>query len=167
MFNFLKEPVTESGITTKIGKIEDLEFRNRMCFAFSRSVAIEIKERACWQCEVTGKRYEDGWRLDASHKYTHDRNDPRYNDPDNGICLCLEEHLKQHIELYWDSIEHGTEQYRDWAYHSLRLIARRAYIDGLRSLDHYAEFPSDIIDDRDTVVEILSENGLDPKQLLI
>jgi hypothetical protein len=167
MFNFLKEPVTESGIKMRLDNMENEDFRNNMHFAFGRQVAIEIKEKAGWQCEVTGKRYEDGWKLDASHKYTHDKRNPRYNDPDNGICLCLEEHLKQHIELYWDAIENGTDEYMDWAFHSVRLIARRCYREGLRTLDHYAEVPSDIVDDRDVVVEILLEGGLDAKEIII
>lgn len=169
MFKNGLEPVTESGIIfgkNQIGGVEDL-LKNRMSFAFSRRVAYEIKEGASWTCEISGKRAEDGWKMDAGHRYTHDKKDPRYNDPANGMCICLEEHLKQHIDLYNEALCSDNDEYIDWAYHSVRLIARRAYIDGLRSLDHYAEVPLDIIDDRDTVIEILNDYGLNPEELIL
>ena len=167
MFNKGLEPVTDSGcIFNKIERIEDIP-QNRMSFAFSKRVAYEIKDGACWTCEISGKKAKDGWKMDAGHRYTHDKKDPRYNNPENGMCICLEEHLKQHIELYQEALCIGDEAYIDWAYHSTRLIARRCYREGLRTLDHYAESPLDIIDDRDTVVGILTDNDLNPSALIL
>ena len=166
MIKFELEPVTDSG---HIKKFESQKLSTeQFSFAFGKATAVEIKNRANWICEVSGRRYEDGWKMDASHRYTHDKNDPKYNDPDNGICLSLPEHLKQHIDIYKDSLLNGyTQDYKDWARASVQLIARRSYRDGLRTLDHYAAVPLDIIDDRDLVIEILTDNDLDPAEFIL
>lgn len=156
------EPVTEEGLILNGHNFEqeDSRLEERMSKAFSKKVAYGIKRNADWRCEVSGREMGDGWKCDAAHRYTHDKRDPRYNDPKNGICLSILEHLKQHIGIYFDALENGSQEYIDWAKASLRLISKRAYSQGLRTLGHYQEVPLDITDDRDAVIETLYEHGV-------
>jgi len=130
-------------------------------FAFSPMVAKEVKNKAGWTCEKTGRRASDGWRMEACHD-NHDKNNPYYNNEVNGRCFCLSAHLEQHVRI----LQTCPEYMRSWADVSVHLIAKRAYSKGLRYEKHYYENPLDIIDDRDEVVAILMELGLDPEEYI-
>jgi hypothetical protein len=64
--------------------------------AFSPASRRKIGERDNWTCQVTGKRFQDGWVVHMAHK-NHDKSRADYDDPDNGITLAVEAHLAQHI----------------------------------------------------------------------
>jgi len=156
---FELEPVTPSGFNMPIPE-EQSEYVTQ--FAFSRDIAREVKDRADWECEETGRKASDGWRMEACHK-NHDKNYPYYNHPDNGNCLCLLAHLEDHITL----LERTKPHKRKWAYRSVQLIAKRAYFDGQRTQEHYFNNPLDIIDDREEIVEMLSNYGLKPEEFIL
>lgn len=67
--------------------------------AFSFDVRRQIGKRANWHCEEDGceKSFQTGWMVQAAHKRNHHkRDDPLYNDPSSGRCLCIEHHLQEH-----------------------------------------------------------------------
>ena len=155
---FELEPVTPSGFNMPIPE-EQSEYVTQ--FAFSRDVAQNIKRQADWTCEETGKKAADGWRLEAAHD-CHNKHYPYYNNEVNGKCLCIASHLKQHIKI----LETCPAHMKGWAKASIKLIAKRAFTEGLRYSKHYFEYPLDIIDDRDEVVNILVDGGLDPEEYI-
>ena len=160
---FELEPVTDTGLILNGQNIDHEEIRENISeFAFSASIARQIKERVGWECEETGRKAEDGWRLEAAHD-CHERNNPYYNNPCNGRCLCISAHLQQHIKILETAPDHREE----WAYRSVQLIAKRAYSKGLRTEEHYFDKPLDIIDDRDEVVDILRSNNLEPEEFIL
>ena len=63
--------------------------------AFSIESRKEIGKRDNWTCQVCGKKFQDGWLVDAAH-YDHDKTKENYNNPKNGRILCLDDHLKEH-----------------------------------------------------------------------
>ena len=74
-----------------------------LCFAlttaFSTPVRKEIGQRDRWTCMDCGKKFSDGWMVHAAHlSEHHHKSDPLYDDPESGIILCVECHLKQHQE---------------------------------------------------------------------
>jgi hypothetical protein len=80
--------------------------------AFSRrsKEAIKRRDQVCVICGSTE-------HLEAAH-LDHDRQNPRYDDPSNGVLLCTEHHLKDHIN------RHGrnglTREANEWAIESLK-----------------------------------------------
>ena len=72
---FEQEPITPEGFNMEIPE-EKQEYISQ--FAFSRDVAREIKDNADWECEETGRKASDGWKMEACHK-NHDKNYPYYN----------------------------------------------------------------------------------------
>jgi hypothetical protein len=64
-------------------------------FAFSKSSARKIGQRAGWKSEISGKSFWDGWSLQMAH-FNHDKSNPNYDKPESGICVTVEEHLKMH-----------------------------------------------------------------------
>jgi len=65
--------------------------------AFSKKSAREIGKRAGWKSEISGKSFWDGWVLHMAHK-NHDKSSPLYDDPSQGVCVTVEEHLEMHEE---------------------------------------------------------------------
>lgn len=66
--------------------------------AFSRNTKRLIVERAIEKygrpaSEISGR---DDMPLQAAH-IDHDRSNPHYDDPDNGVLMTIDEHLKDHI----------------------------------------------------------------------
>lgn len=96
-------------------------------FAFHPSVAREIKERDKYTC-LCGQGRRDGVRLHAAHK-DHDRNNPYYNNPENGTCLCVECHLREHISLLLKADDNDI----NWAWHSVRLLAQGVWDDSFHT----------------------------------
>lgn len=68
--------------------------------AFSRPVRQEIGERDNWTCQNCGKRFQDGWMVQAAH-YDHDKRKPTYDDPNTGRILCTLCHIQ-------DELDHGN-----------------------------------------------------------
>lgn len=65
--------------------------------AFSRSVRHEIGERDHWTCQESGYK----GALEAAH-FSHNKNDPAYNTPENGRMLAPKFHYLDHYN------RHGT-----------------------------------------------------------
>lgn len=65
--------------------------------AFSPDVRQKMFARDQGECQECGKRFRDGWLLDCAH-FDHDHASSNYNSVDNGRVLCLEDHLKDHLE---------------------------------------------------------------------
>lgn len=62
-------------------------------FAFTRKVRQEIWKRDGGRCVECGTTQH----LQCAH-YDHNRDNPWYNDPDNGRLLCVKHHLEDHID---------------------------------------------------------------------
>lgn len=62
--------------------------------AFSRAVRRQIWDRAGGVSELSGR---SDWPRECAH-YDHDRDNPDYNNPDNGILLLRNEHYMQHVD---------------------------------------------------------------------
>ena len=60
-------------------------------FAFTRAVRRQIWERDGGVCQVCGSTEH----LNCAH-YDHNRDNPWYNDPENGRLLCELDHLREH-----------------------------------------------------------------------
>lgn len=117
---------------------------------FSYESRKEIGAREKWTCEDCGRRFQDGFMVDASHN-CHDR-DENYDNPDNGCIQCLHCHLVRHIEIMQD-------EESDWSVQSVRLIAMRAYNNGLHTYNYSTE--ETLVNDRNEVIELLESYGLD------
>lgn len=66
--------------------------------AFSLDTRKKIFKRDQGECVDCGKRFADGWLMDASH-YDHDHSSSEYDSADNGRVQCLDDHLKYHEQL--------------------------------------------------------------------
>lgn len=71
-------------------------------FAFSRPVRQEIGKRDNWTCQNCGKKFSDGWMVQAAH-YDHDRNKKDYDRPESGRILCTQCHID-------DELKRGSKQ---------------------------------------------------------
>lgn len=86
--------------------------------AFSRPVRQEIGERDNWTCQNCGKRFSDGWMVQAAH-YDHDKRKSTYDDPNNGRILCTGCHIDdelQHGNKHAASLLRRTQTIRTWSW---------------------------------------------------
>lgn len=70
--------------------------------AFSRPVRQEIGKRDGWTCQNCGKKFSDGWHVQAAH-YNHNRFSRNYDNPNNGRILCTQCHID-------DELKRGSKQ---------------------------------------------------------
>lgn len=122
---------------------------------FSLESRKEIGKRERWTCCQCGRSFHEGWMVDASH-IDHEHNDS-YDDPNNGEIRCLICHLEYHIDLM-------QQLDNNWSIQSVRLIASRAYQNGLHTYKETTE--ETLCDDRNEVVTILQNYGLDTDYFL-
>lgn len=120
--------VERSGISTEPerGRFAPLFFYGVMAgvgllltqFAFTRGVRRQIWERDGGVCQVCGSTEH----LNCAH-WDHNRDNPWYNDPENGRLLCVADHLRDHIERAGSNglLPHHNE----WA---IQKLAERAYV---------------------------------------
>lgn len=69
-------------------------------WAFSTRVRKEIGRRDRWECQWEGgcdRSFKDGYMVQAAH-YDHDKNNPDYDNPNNGRILCNLHHAKEELE---------------------------------------------------------------------
>jgi len=131
--------------------------------AFSKAQAVEIGKRDRWRCQIIGckNRFQDGFLVDIAHIVDgkidfHGDN----SSLQNGKTLCLIHHLDQHLyELHLDNNS-------SFKFQSVRLIAQRAYRNGLMTARYYQSHPTQIIEDRDKIVELISSYGFNPSDFL-
>lgn len=74
--------------------------------AFSAAIRKIVGYRDNWTCQweegcTLGKdgmpaRFQDGFMVDAAHK-DHDASSEAYDDPNNGLILCLTHHYLDHL----------------------------------------------------------------------
>lgn len=84
-------------------------------FAFSRGSREEVLRRADYCCEDCGASYTNT-PLEAAH-IDHSRDNPEYDNPDNGRALCVLDHLKDHIQRAGSN---GlSNRHNNWAIKSL------------------------------------------------
>jgi hypothetical protein len=141
----LKEPVTNSGIELPVPDRIDKHFTE---FAFHPSVAREIKERDNYTC-LCGQGKKEGLKLHASHK-DHNKNNPYYNNPENGTTLCIECHLREHIYL----LQKANEDDVNWAWHSVRLLAQGVWDDSFHTKGYRYLHGDTLEEDREKLVNI-------------
>lgn len=57
-----------------------------------------IGRRDRWTCQEPdcGKSFQDGWMVQAAHYDDSDKEDPGYDDIDNGRILCIDHHRDDH-----------------------------------------------------------------------
>lgn len=144
-------------------------------FAFSKNVARDIYWMYDGECQDTGVRAGDGYRLDIAHYPPNhfDRWSPdvrvrhRYNEAKSGRPLWIPSHLTEHIGItvreIWPNrprilYGHDTQQ---WAEESLKLIATRAWLEGYMKTDFYREHPATFEDHREHLVSTFEEYDLD------
>lgn len=63
--------------------------------AFTRPVRQQIIERDGGKCVICGSTSH----LEAAH-IDHNKANPRYNDTSNGRVLCVDDHLKDHVNRH-------------------------------------------------------------------
>jgi hypothetical protein len=148
----LKRPVTTNGFELPVPDRIDQHYRE---FAFHPSVAREIKERDRYKC-LCGNSRKEGYKLHASHK-DHDKNNPYYNNPDNGTCLCVECHLREHIHL----LQEASDDDINWAWHSVRLLAQGVWDDSFHTRGYRFKYGDTLEDDRQHLVGVFDSYDLD------
>jgi CDGSH-type Zn-finger protein len=127
-FNFLGSFKTYPN--TPVPKSEEIQPITHL-EAFSGHSATVIKERDNYTCRC-GRSQHKGYYVDASHQ-NHDKKDPYYNNPDNGITECVVHHLAHHLQILQD-IQSGESNLNEaWAKCSVGLIARRIWKEGIRT----------------------------------
>lgn len=135
--------------------------------AFAPEIAKRIGIRDRWTCKVSGRRFQDGWLVDAMH-IDHDKSKPHYGYEWNGVIGCRTVHLENHIKQW---LGFGYED----DYHAVRLLATRnyGYIDesgkvtaGLRTYLVYGENPELIYEDRLETCNTLRKYELDPADFI-
>ncbi len=81
--------------------------------AFSLKIRDIIKKRDGYKCRFCGSTEH----IECGH-IDHNKNNPRYNDASNGFTVCVEDHLKDHIN------RHGrnglTKKQNEWAIERLK-----------------------------------------------
>ena len=101
----------EIGLLSYAGEFLVSEYN--ACRAFSRGTRSKIVERDNHQCVVCGATDH----LEAAH-YDHNKNNPNYDNPNNGRTLCTQDHLLDHIN------RHGsngiTKRQNEWAIEQLK-----------------------------------------------
>lgn len=84
---------------------------NMVTASFTAYVKQEIRKRDEYKCLRCGEIEN----LECSHK-NHSRNNPRYNDPDNGELLCALHHYLYHLAYKDDPRLIGlSKRENDWA----------------------------------------------------
>lgn len=131
------------------------ELEGPMEFAFHSRTAKFIKERDNWTC-LCGEGRKEGLRVQAAHK-DHDKKNPYYYHPDNGITLCMECHLREHIGL----LNEADYDSFDWAWHSVRLLAQDVWKNSFHTLHYRFNNPEILEDDRMKLAEVFDNNDLD------
>ncbi len=99
--------------------------------AFSNGVANEIKDRDKHTCRC-GRSLHDGWYIDASH-LDHDKKNPYYNHPDNGVTSCKIHHLERHLQILKDIWMGNSQINEHWANSAIRLLVGGMWYHGLNS----------------------------------
>jgi len=131
--------------------------------AFTKAQAMEIGRRDRWRCQSTGckKRFQDGFLVDMAHIIDGEIDFHGDNSSiDNGKTLCLLHHLDQHL------FELNADPNSDFKFQSVRLIAQRVYRSGLMTASFYQLNPTQIIEDRDKIVELIKSYGFNPSDFL-
>lgn len=157
----LEQGITPEGIHYKIPERETEEIISQ--FAFPREIAVQIKEDNQWKCSCGRgmNRADGGYLVDASH-LDHDKRNPYYAHPSNGLCECLLCHTQRHIDL----LKEADDDSYDWAFYSVQSIARRIWDRGLHSKSYRFSKNIDIDDDRVELVELCNNNDIDLFELL-
>lgn len=92
--------------------------------AFSEGTRKEVGRNNRWTCERCGRKFSEGWVIHICH-YDHDKNNPKYDSPENGWCGCVQCHLRSHIE---EAGRNGLNQSQNnWAIHELETTQPRTY----------------------------------------
>lgn len=79
--------------------------------AFSKQTARKIGQRAGWKSEISGKSFWDGYVIHMAHK-DHTK-DETYDDPERGIAVTVEEHLKMHEDAIGNAESIGLNEYQN------------------------------------------------------
>lgn len=88
--------------------------------AFSKSTRRKILKRDNYTCVETGKRWDDGYYVMASH-VDHDKTNPDYDEPYMGVTHSVEAHLNFHLDHRGQAEEIGlTEHQNDFAIMALQ-----------------------------------------------
>ena len=88
----------------------------------------------------------------AAH-YPEHHGDKYDTNPENGRILCVQDHLKEHVEMF---LEDPTPYNQG----SLNLIASLAYREGYHTRAYYANHPEQRLADRDQVIQDLADYGI-------
>lgn len=93
--------------------------------AFSPSSREVIKNRAGGKSELSGLGTEDGHIMHAAH-LNHDKTNPNYDDPRNGVYLTVTEHYQQHLDARGKAREIGLNEHaNEWAINKLSITPAR------------------------------------------
>lgn len=138
-----------------------------VAMAFSRAVAIEIGRRDHWTCQMTGKRFQDGILVDASHR-DHNRKSGYYDEARNGEILSRTAHLEQHIRYmigFGKAVDRAAVELlaqRNWGY-----IDEKGNIkEGLHTYLIYNANPDVLIKDRQEILDLFKRYRLNPAEFI-
>lgn len=146
-------PRTTNGFEANIP--ERVEKEGRMELAFHSRVAKHIKERDNWTC-LCGEGRKEGLKVQAAHK-DHRRNNPYYNNPENGTTLCVECHLREHIHL----LQTANDEDLNWAWHSVRLLAQSVWDDSFHTRGWRFKHGDTLEEDRQHLERVFDSYDID------
>lgn len=138
----------------------NLEFAKHVRFAFKPKIAYEIGRRARWTCCCgCGRRFQDGWLVEAAHKIGTHQPTPDGN-IDHGELRAKVCHLQQHIE--------ELQKERTWTnIRAVELASQRAFQSGFHTYRVYEEHPEQLDQDRQELFTILTDSGLDVREYVL
>jgi hypothetical protein len=122
--------------------------------AFSPYVRKIIFARDNGECQVSGKRFDEGWMMHCSH-FNHDRSSPYYNSPENGQLEGIREHL---FDTHWALFEANPSRENMRA---IELLTTMAYAKGYHTDEYYADYPDQLGLDRLDLEETYEQMGED------
>lgn len=121
-------------------------------YAFTRGIRRKIYERDGGACQISGKRFDEGFLLDAAH-VDHDKTSHYYNTVDNGQMEGVREHLfLDHFPRFY-----CDESFNNWQ--AVVLLVRRCWRNGYHTEAYYEKQPHALDMDRMDLIVSLERNG--------
>lgn len=100
----MKERLIQAGSLVALGLLTQA--------AFSKASRMKILRRDNFTCVETGKRWDDGFYVMASH-LDHDKTNPDYDEPHMGVTHSVEAHLNYHLDHVGQAEEIGLTEHQN------------------------------------------------------
>lgn len=92
---------------------------------FSKQVRVEMFVRDNATCQDCGRKWDDGWMLQAAH-YDHSRN-RNYDCVENGRMLCIDCHIRDHQRAFEKARDRKDKNLHASAIRMLKCASRYNY----------------------------------------